>query len=558
MFVAVGVNGRSVTLQMKSTADSGLKYKAFLSYSHSDTKLLKRLHRALEKVTFDAANLRPIFLDHEVMAAGGQLPEAIRRALDASGALVVACSPAAVASPWVGEEVRYFRSRYPDRPVVPVIVGGPPGYSGAEAVGFPPALRFDVDGDGVITGRRSELVAADLREREGGWNVALVQITAGVTGLGAAEVSDRFARQQRRRLMGWIAGLSCLAVLLTVSLAYAVYNKQVAERNLDVAKALVDEMVFNVTNAVRGAKGGKIEEVERITESAQYAIGELQSVPLEQWIRELFNGGSGRGRPAAKTQKIDSARTKAGLILQQGVTAGAHGAVATQKRLSLEAVVILRGLAEANPSDIELIRELSVALNKVGEAQLRMNEIDGAAGVFKESLAIVETLLRRYPDSAFVKRDVSVPLIWLGDVALGGGKLDVAEDHYRRALSLLDEARAADLAKLGLSEADARKAGIDKNALDRDRSVALNKLGDVAAARPDLRRALGYYEQSLEIRQRLATANPNDVVMFRQVYVSQGNVGMMRFELGDFDGAVGIFRESVAGARKLNQLDPMS
>ena len=43
----------------------------------------------------------------------------IRAALDASASLVVVCSATAAESDWVRREIVYFRSRYPDRPVLP-------------------------------------------------------------------------------------------------------------------------------------------------------------------------------------------------------------------------------------------------------------------------------------------------------------------------------------------------------------------------------------------------------------------------------------------------------
>ena len=114
-----------------------LKYRAFISYSHADTNWAKWLHRSLEGFTIDKdlvgretstgpvpKALRPIFRDRDDFTAGHTLSEQTLAALDASNALVVICSPASAKSHYVQEEIRLFKSRHPEREVIPLIVGG--------------------------------------------------------------------------------------------------------------------------------------------------------------------------------------------------------------------------------------------------------------------------------------------------------------------------------------------------------------------------------------------------------------------------------------------------
>ena len=64
------------------------------------------------------------FATAKISPAATRLTEATVAALDASAALIVLCSPVAASRPAVNEEVRLFRSRHPDRPVIPVIADG--------------------------------------------------------------------------------------------------------------------------------------------------------------------------------------------------------------------------------------------------------------------------------------------------------------------------------------------------------------------------------------------------------------------------------------------------
>jgi len=89
------------------------KYRAFLSYSHRDTRWAKWLHAALEGYRIDKdlagrptpagavpKSLRLIFRDREDFSAGHSLTEQTEAALEASRFMVVLCSPNALKSQW--------------------------------------------------------------------------------------------------------------------------------------------------------------------------------------------------------------------------------------------------------------------------------------------------------------------------------------------------------------------------------------------------------------------------------------------------------------------------
>jgi hypothetical protein len=110
----------------------------------------KWLHPALERFRIDKGlagretatgtiptSLRPIFRDRDDFTVGHTLIDQTLAALDASAALVVICSPAAAKSEYVTEDIRLFKSRHKERPIIPVIVGGKPGDPELEC--FPPS-----------------------------------------------------------------------------------------------------------------------------------------------------------------------------------------------------------------------------------------------------------------------------------------------------------------------------------------------------------------------------------------------------------------------------------
>jgi hypothetical protein len=184
------------------------KYHGFISYSHADTAWAKWLHRGLESFHIDKdlvgretvrgaipQALRPIFRDRDEFTAGGTLGEQTLAALDASHALIVICSPASAKSRYVDEETRLFKSRHPERPLIPLIVGGKPDDPELEC--FPPALKFKLDAKGRTAKKRVEMLAADAREEGDGKNLALAKVIAGLLGLSSDEVFRRAERERR-------------------------------------------------------------------------------------------------------------------------------------------------------------------------------------------------------------------------------------------------------------------------------------------------------------------------------------------------------------------------
>ena len=133
------------------TDSPDFKYRAFLSYSHADIASARWLHSHLESFPLRGLagretalgkvpkSLHPIFRDRDDFSAGLTLNDQTIAALDASAALIVLCSPASARSSHVNEEIRLFKQRRPERPIVPVLVCGKLNDAAQQC--FPPALR---------------------------------------------------------------------------------------------------------------------------------------------------------------------------------------------------------------------------------------------------------------------------------------------------------------------------------------------------------------------------------------------------------------------------------
>jgi WD40 repeat protein len=188
-----------------SAASTSRRYAMFISYRHADNLEMGRkwatwLHETVENYEIPAdligksnlrgetvpASLYPVFRDEEELPADADLSTNIRRALENSGLLVVLCSPRAVQSRFVADEIRYFKELGKSGRILALMIDGEPNASddpeklarlGAEAECFPEPLRFGVPDElgNIDWSARTEPIAADCRpggRPEQGWTTA--------------------------------------------------------------------------------------------------------------------------------------------------------------------------------------------------------------------------------------------------------------------------------------------------------------------------------------------------------------------------------------------------
>ena len=190
------------------------KYFAFISYQRKDEKWAKWLQRKLEHYKLPAfiqenqselksKYIRPIFRDKTDITPG-PLPKVLERALDDSKYLIVICSPNAVKSFYVNEEIQTFIQQGKKDRIIPFIIDGVPHSDNSENECFPPAL--------LSLPPKDELNAANVHES--GKEHAFIATVASMLNVDFKVLYDRFKHEQKVRRTILIAVLSLLALLL--------------------------------------------------------------------------------------------------------------------------------------------------------------------------------------------------------------------------------------------------------------------------------------------------------------------------------------------------------
>jgi tetratricopeptide (TPR) repeat protein len=517
------------------------KYRAFISYSHADTAWAKWLHRGLEGFRIDKdlvgretatgtipKSLRPIFRDRDDFTAGHSLTDQTLAALDASHALIVICSPASAKSAYVTEEIRLYKSRHPERPVIPLIVDGKPGDPELEC--FPPSLKFKLDADGKITDEPVELLAADAREQGDGKNLALAKVVAGLLGVSSDDVFRRAERERRRRgrIMGGIVATFLALVAIAGSFAYFDHQKR---QTLADIEALVAK--YAVTKGAKAVPGAKQSLTKAITSIAQ---GAARDPRYAEALELLKAGNIEEAEPLLAAVAEDRKR----LVTKQSEDAAeafrTHGSVLVSQNKIAEALeayqeglALAERLAKDDPSNAGWQRDLSVSYEKVGNVLIAQGKLAEALASSQDSLAIRERLAKADPGNAGWQRDLSVSYNQVGDVLIAQGKLAEALASYQESLAIRER----------LAKADPGNAG-----WQRDLSISHERVGIVQKAQGKLAEALASYQESLAIAERLAKADPGNAGWQRDLSVSYNQVGDVLIAQGKLAEALKAYRGS--------------
>lgn len=378
-----------------------LHYKAFISYSHQDEAWARWLQASLEKYRVPRRlvgtnglfgpipeRLTPIFRDREDLSSAADLTGQIKGELEASETLMVICSPAAAASRWVNEEIRYFRSLGRENRILALIVAGDPASGAGEPSCFPPALVERPDG------RRYEPLAADARKYADGKPLACLKLIAGMLGIRLDELRRRDAQRRRRNRL---VSLGAAAVILAVTgaLAFtAISSRNAALRQKSNSEELLGYMLGNLDTLE------PIMGLEVIDRSDAEVMAYLENLGFQGMDNE-------RLVEAALSWRAEGLELKNRRDLAESMEAFQKSRAAFIELNQRE-----HGSASA-------LFELGQAEFYVGYVQLDQGDLDEAQASFTRYGAITRRLVNSDPKNAEMIMELSYSLINLGGLEAG-------------------------------------------------------------------------------------------------------------------------------------------
>ncbi len=205
-----------------------------------------------------------------------------------------------------------------------------------------------------------------------------------------------------------------------------------------------------------------------------------------------------------------------------------------------QSLKISRKLFANDPESAFAERDVSISLERLGDARIQAGDSAGALTAYKERLEFARRLLARQPGNLDVKRDVSVALNKIGDVELRDGNTKAALAAYEEGLVI-----ARELAETATDKAQA----------ERDVSISLTKVGDMKMQTEEYDAALKVYEESMDIRRRLATEDPGSSRVLSDLSVGLARIGDVKARQNDPEAALAAYQEGLDIARRLALMD---
>jgi tetratricopeptide (TPR) repeat protein len=520
------------------------RYRAFISYSHKDQKVARWLHRKLEsyrlpkpmreRTPAQGHPLRPVFLDREELASATSLSDSIVEALQHSAALIVICSPHAVASRWVNEEIRQFRAQFPDRPVFAVVAKGNPATDPrrdpSEAAIPLQLLLADIS---EPEGTLGEPLAVDIRREADGRQSAFLKLAAGLLGVPYDQLRRR---EQRRRNQIRVVAFS-LSFTLTASFALLAWRATVARDEARAARAQAElellserqtrEFLLSVFQlADPGEARGEVVTVREVLDAAVARIDSTEFARPVIKSRFLSTMGQAYSSLGMNRKSVDLLRQSL-----QPLSADEQDRDALAQRIDseLELADVLFDMGEYEESLAGIKRvtgdpqkmfitplQLAYAHNIEGDILSYLEQDEAAEAAYQEAL---ENLSKA---SASSEEEASSRSRSLGGMAV----LDHFAGNYQASMEKY--AAAVDILLPVFGERHP------------DTIWTLVSWGSAAYSAGDIQTARDAWTRSLKTAQTvLGTSHP-------EVGTIKNNLGRLLFESGDYEPAEAYLREAVA------------
>lgn len=507
-------------------------YKAFITYSHSDSKAAARLQRSLEsfrvpsRLVGKPGNHGPIerrigtvFRDREELSAGANLSDTLNDALERSEYLIVVCSPAARASRWVDLEIAQFRKTHRGDRILCYIVDGEPFAANDPATAhlecFPAALGYShADGEAEPA---VEPVAADRRDSGDGPRLAKLKIVSGLLGVGLDELIQRDAQRRNRRLVAATA-LSALGMIIMSALAFVAIEARTGEQlRRAEAEDLIEFMLSDLRDRLDAV--GRLDVLDAVgTKTIDYYS---KVAPSEHTESSLGR----RARAFHLLGEVDDL---------QGDVRGARDAFEMAYQSTAE-------LLSRSPNDEQRIFEHAQSVFWVGYLDWRLGDLVNAETAFRQYVALAKRLIRLNPENPDWNAEWGHSNINLGVYIFETGNAKGSLDNFRTALAVFDELGKQDLQNIEWQ---------------RMRAQSLAWLADASEDAGMLRAAREHRVTESAVYATVLDRDPGNREIQQALMVSQNALADIALAEGELETAVFISQRARVLADELLALDP--
>lgn len=480
--------------------------------------------------------MRPIFRDRDELPSASDLNATVKEALFNSENLIVVCSPNAVASHWVNEEIREFVRLGRQSRIFCIIVDGEAAPGETSTACFPTALA---------EAGLHEPLAADVRKWADGKYLARLKLIAGLLDIPLDQLRRRELQKRRKT---W--------ALITVA-------------SITVAAILVSAILFQITAKQRRNSGEtlvavKLSELRVLLNVEEDPTDLLQ---FDEWDeRDLKHLISSSG--TNKAALIESAMEYRG----QGKKYWREGVMVAAIKRFRQSWALIAESYRRDRDDLSIFFELGQAEYWIGQVYLDLGDLDQAEQFFISYAEITRRLILLEPENAEWVLEMSYALSNLGIVQRGREvnnplrtlQLMQSALEYNQLALVLDPTSRSYRYELGQSRAylaDAQRDVCDLTGAlgslrdnitlqsellqdDNSSTHSMNRLAFALSGYARIQQMMGQegkakpnMERSLHLIEKVLALKPGDPTVLRRIIERKQRIAWLNAMGGDNDQA---------------------
>ena len=495
------------------------------------------------------ARVTPVFRDREDLSSATDLTGEVRSAMADSDSLVVICSPAAVRSRWVNEEIRYFRSLGRGDRIYALIVKGDPQADDTDDRCFPGALLDSVDGSVL------EPLAADVRKWADGKRLARLKLVAGILGIRLDDLRRREMQRRRRNL----AIISSATVVILALIAFLAITTIRSRATVRLTRVNIEELLGYMLGDLKDL--APIVGLEVIDPDDSSSVAYIDGLDLQQLNKaQLKQRGAqwrhqglsfrNHGRADDALDAFGKSRAAYIVLYQKEPDTVSNLFELSQaefwigdnhwKRGNLDRAeysfarygAITRRLINSDPRNADYVMELSYTFTNLGVLQAARQSSDHNKGLrfMQSALEYNQIALMLDPENESYRKELSSALAFLSDAWLETCDLGKAfllrKENLELSRAFLQKAPGAELEK-------------------RRVALAVSGFAKVQGFIGLLELAIEGLEESAELLTELARDSDN-VELLWEAIVRKQQIARILGESGDQDAAVELASSLVA------------
>ena len=218
-----------------------------------------------------------------------------------------------------------------------------------------------------------------------------------------------------------------------------------------------------------------------------------------------------------------------------------QGEWATAGQLYAQSHQLARQLAETDPANLLLRRELAASQSRLGRIAEIQGDLESALRLFEEQRQTAESLVSAAPGNQTFRRELGFSLENLGRALEKRGDLGGAGQRFEEARLLTKEL---------IEESP------DHLAHQRVLSILLNHLGGVAESEDRLDQAALFFEEAREMKEKLGSVDPENAVFQHELSVTCGHCARIAEKQSRMDEAIRLYENALEISRKLQETEP--